>query len=250
MPAVKPPISIGVDFYCQFPGMKPARQVISRAPHRTVGSIHASWFQTAPIHHDSDLEAGIAKILLLAPTVESIQPRAIKLTYSDGAEERTHVPDFLVQLKDKRTAVVEGKPERFVPEHRQKFDACATLLRQRDVDYFVCTDKHAHKARVARADELLQAARMAAPAEQLGELIAWVKTSGRATVQEALSKGYNEMLVEHAVGRRLLLTDPTLDLAPGSWLTTQESADELLCIDHWLGCSPWPPRTGTPPRAP
>lgn len=230
--------------------MKPARQVISRSPHRTVGSIHASWFQADPIHHESDLEAGIAKTLLLAPTVESIRPQAIKLTYWDGADERTHVPDFLVTLRDKRTAVVEGKPERFVPEHRQKFDACATLLRQRGVDYFVCTDKHADKARVARADELLQAARMAAPAEQLAELIAWVRTSGRATVQETLSKGYSEMLVEHAVGRRLLLTDPTLDLAPGSWLTTQETADELLCIEHWLGCSPWPPRAGISSRSP
>lgn len=230
--------------------MKPARQVISRSPHRTVGSIHASWFQADPIHHESDLEAGIAKLLLLTPTVERIQPQAVKLAYLDGATERTHVPDFLVTLRDKRKAVVEGKPERFVAEHSQKFDACARLLKHRDVDYFVCTDRHAHKARVARADELLQAARMAAPADQLAELVTWVRASHRVTVQEAHSRGYCEMLIEHAVGRRLLLTDPTLDLAPGSWLTTQETADEHLCIDRWLGCSPWPLRAGTPPRSP
>jgi hypothetical protein len=231
-----------MDFYCRFPGMKPVRQIITRSPHRTVGAIHAAWFQAEPIHHESDLEAAVIKLLLLAPTVQSIKHQAVKLVYSDGTKDRTHVPDLLLMLRDKRTAFVEVKPEKFVAEHRQKFDACAALLRCRDIQYFVCTDEHVDKVRESRANELLQLARMAAPSAQLDELVGWVRARGRTTVEDAISRG-GMPLIEHAVGRRLLLTDPSLELSPGNWLTTLETADELLCIDRWLGCAPWPAPT-------
>lgn len=185
------------------------------------------------------------KLLLLAPTVQSISHQAVTLKYSDGEKERTHVPDLLVTLRDTRTVFVEVKPQKFVAEHRQKFDACSALLSCQDIRYFVCTDKHVDKVREARANELLQLARMAASAVQLDELCGWVRARGRASVQDAANQGYDPRLIEHAVGRRLLLTDPSLDLNPESWLTTMETADELLCIDRWLGCAPWSP----PPRS-
>lgn len=180
--------------------------------------------------------------MLLAPGVQGIHHQAVKLTYSDGANERTHVPDLKVTLADQRYALVEVKPVKFVEKHRVKFDACANLLAHQGVDYFVCTDKQADRVRVFRARELLQTARMAAPPAELLKLVSWVRSQGRVTVGDAASSGYDLVLVEHAVGRRMLFTDPSLDLDPESWLFTQETADEYLSLAKWLGCSPWPPK--------
>lgn len=229
-----------MDFHCQLSGMKPARQVITRAPHRTVGAIHAPWLQTDPIHHESDLEAAAVKLLLLAPAVQGIHHQAVKLTYFDGIKDRTHVPDLKVVLRNQGYALIEVKPAKFVDGHRVKFDACAGLLARQGVDYFVCTDQHANKTRTARASELLHLARMAAPADQLLKLVTWVREHDRITVRAAISQGHAQVLLGHAVGRRLLYTDPSLDLDPESWLFTQETVNEHFSLSDWLGCSPWP----------
>lgn len=229
-----------MDFLCQFPGMKPTRQVITRSPHRSVGSIHASWFQDSPIHHESDLEAAVIKVLLLAPTVRHIQHQPVTLPYFDGERERKHYPDLGLTLCDGPKAIVEVKPAKFVPEHEVKFNACAALLRPKDMDYYVCTDEHVTEDRRYRALAIHDHAKMAAPAADLAALVDWVRSLRQVSVQDALARGHSEPLICHAVGRRLLLTDPSLELAPGNWLTTQETADELICIDRWLGCSPWP----------
>ncbi len=220
--------------------MKPARTVITRSPHRTVGAIHATWFQPEAIHHESDLEAEAVRHLLLAPTVRRIEHQAAKLTYFDGTAERTHIPDLRL-TEDRRKAFVEVKPAKFVAKHRLKFDACAALLKNSGIDYFVCTEEHIGE-RGERAQMLLELAKRMAPSDALNSLVAWVRDKRRVDVDEALAAGYSEHLIGHAVGRRLVITDPSLLLAPGNWLSTQETADELPSIEQWLGCSPWPPR--------
>lgn len=238
-PEVKPPIPIGMDFFCQFSGgMKPARQIIKRAPHRTVGAIHAPWFQPDPIHHESDLEAAVVRVLLLAPAVTRIQHQPARIPYVDGTQQRHHVPDYLVELGDRRV-MLEVKPERFFEQHRAKFDACATVSDARGVDYFVCTDRQVDEARGDRAAELLQLARMAADPVELADLLRWVNQQGRVSVQAALARGHSLPLLMHAVGRRLVCTDSELRLAPDDWLLSKDSADELPNFEQWLGCSAW-----------
>jgi len=224
--------------------MKPARTVIHRSPQRSVGAIHVSWFQDSPIHHESDLEAGVIKVLLLAPAVRHIQHQPVKLSYLDGEKERNHFPDLGLTLGDGRKILVEVKPAEFVPKHEVKFYACAAMLRSKGVDYYVCTDEQVTEERIGRAQAILDHAKMAAHAPDLAALVEWVRSLGQASVQDALARGHSEQLIWHAVGRRLLMTDPSLELAPGSWLTTQEIADEPYCIDRWLGCSAWPGSTG------
>lgn len=229
-----------MDFLCQFSGMKPARTVITRSPSRTVGAIHATWIQPGAIHHESDLEADSIRLLLLAPSVRRIEHQAQKIKYFDGIAERTHIPDLRITC-DRAHCFVEVKPARFVDKHLLKFDACAALLRSSGIDYFVCTEEHIRE-RGERALTLLGLAKRLAPSDALSSLVAWVRDKRRVDVEEALAAGYSEDLIGHAVGRRLVITDPSLLLAPGNWLSTQETADELPSIEQWLGCSPWPPR--------
>lgn len=232
-----------MDFYCRFPGMKPARKVITTSPQRTVGAVHANWFQDGPIHHESDLEADVIKVLLMAPTVRRIQHQPVRLTYLDGQTERKHFPDLGLTLADGTTAYVEVKPKKFVPEHLVKFNACAALLRKKDVDYFVVTDEQVGTERAWQAQTIYDMAKRAAPADALTALVDWVRERRSASVADVLGAGFSEPLLQHAVGRRQLLTDPSLELNPGSWLTTQDTADELLSLASWLGCTPWPPST-------
>ena len=180
----------------------------------------------------------VVRVLLLAPTVTRIQHQPARIAYDDGTQHRHHVPDYLLELGDRRV-MLEVKPERFVEQHRTKFDACATVLDARGVDYFVCTDREVEKARGARAAELLQLARMAADPVELADLLGWVERQGRASVRAALARGHSVPLLMHTVGRRLVFTDPALQLAPDDWLLSKDSADELPNLEQWLGCSAW-----------
>lgn len=239
-PEVKPPTSVGMDFFCQFSGgMKPARQIISRAPHRTVGSIHAPWFQADPVHHESDLEAAVVRVLLVTPPVVSIQHQPARIQYFDGTQARQHIPDFLLTLNGKRQVMLEVKPERLIEKHRAKFDACASVLGE--VDYVVVTDQHVNKVRGSRAAELLHMARLAANAEELADLLNCVARQKRVFVREALARGHSRLLLMHAVGRRLVFTSPSLQLAPEDWLLSKDSVDDFPDLKHWLGCSVWLP---------
>jgi len=222
--------------------MKPARQVISRSPARTVGAVHANWFQDTPIHHESDLEADVIKVLLMAHTVRRIHHQPVTLTYMDGDKERKHFPDLGLTLADGTTAYVEVKPKKFVPDHLVKFNACATLLRKKGIDYFVVTDDQVGPDRAFYACDIHDMAKRAAPAVALDSLVEWVRERRTVSVEEARQAGFSDPLLRHAVGRQRLLTDPSLELNPGSWLTTQETADELLSLENWLGCAPWSPR--------
>lgn len=204
-----------------------------------MGAVHASWFQDTPIHHESDLEANVIKMLLMAHTVRKIQHQPVTLTYMDGDKERRHFPDLGLTLADGTVAYAEVKPKKFVPNHLVKFNACAALLRTKGIDYFVVTDEQVGPDRAFYACEIYDMAKRAAPTDALAALVAWVHERRSASVQDALQAGFSEPLLSHAVGRRRLLTDPSLAFSPGSWLTTQETADELVSLEHWLGCPPW-----------
>lgn len=180
----------------------------------------------------------MVRVLLLAPTVNRIQHQPARIPYDDGAQQRHHVPDYLLELAERRV-MLEVKPDRLVEQHTTKFDACAMVLNARGVDYFVCTDRQVDKARGDRAAELLQLARMAADPVELADLLGWVDQQGRVSVQAASARGLSMPLLMHAVGRRLVFTDPTLRLAPEDWLLSKDSADEFPDLEQWLGCSAW-----------
>ncbi|MFG6468186.1 Tn7 transposase TnsA N-terminal domain-containing protein [Roseateles sp. BYS87W] len=183
------------------------------------------------------------KVLLMAHAVRKIQHQPVTLTYINGDKERRHIPDLGLTLADGTTAYVEVKPKKFVPEHLVKFNACAALLRKKDVDYFVVTDEQVGPKRAWYAQTIYDMAKRSAPADGLTALVDWVRERRSASVADVLGAGFSEPLLQHAVGRRQLLTDPSLELNPGSWLTTQDTADELLSLASWLGCMPWPPGT-------
>ncbi|UXH77914.1 Tn7 transposase TnsA N-terminal domain-containing protein [Roseateles amylovorans] len=219
--------------------MKPARTVIHRSPHRKVGAIHAPWFQPEPIHYESDLERGAVEVMLLMPMARQIRHQPMTLNYElDGGLHR-YTPDFQVTFVDGQEIVVEVKAERFVDEHRGKFDRCASQLLSGGIDFFVCTDLSLDDERIGRACALRDAARRAAPPEAVSTLLRWVQEAGRLQIGESLEAGIDLRVVMHAVGRRLLTVGPELDLASVNWLQLMEPEDGDLCCSSWLGSARW-----------
>ena len=219
--------------------MKPARTVISRAPHREVGSIHAPSFQPDPIHHESDLERGCIEVLLLMPMAKHIRHQPMSLKYEIDGKQREYTPDLQVTLNDGKIAIIEVKPECFVDEYRAMFDICAPKLAAAGIDFFVCTDAWLSEARLARASELRDAGRRNGPPASVAKLTGLVARAGKLQVRDALEAGVDHNVIRHAVGRRLLTVGPDLDVSPVNWLRSMESDDEYVCCGDWLGGPPW-----------
>ncbi|WP_133700400.1 TnsA endonuclease N-terminal domain-containing protein [Roseateles toxinivorans] len=219
--------------------MKPARQIITTSPHRSVGAVHASWLQDDPIHHESFLEKGGIEILLLMPMAAHIKSQPIKLIYVSEGKERTHYPDFQVRLKDGRHIIVEVKPSVFVDEHRHKFNSCSAQLARAGIEYYVCTEKSLDAERVGRAENLRDQARRAAPSDELAELLHAVRLGGHLLIADALAQGFNPQVIGHAVGRRLLTVGPSLELSPTNRLRLMENEDGHLRCSDWIGSPPW-----------
>ncbi|MCX2864307.1 hypothetical protein OOZ63_20985 [Paucibacter sp. PLA-PC-4] len=219
--------------------MKPARQVITTSPHRSVGAVHASWFQSDPIHHESFLEKSCIEILLLMPMAEQIRHQPMTLTYMVDDTERRHIPDFQVRLRDGTHIVVEVKPEALLDEHRRKFDCCSAQLTNAGIEYYVCTDAWLTDERVGRAECLRDQARRSAPADELAGLLNLVRSRQDLLIADALAQGFSHHVIGHAVGRRLLTAGPQLDISPSNRLTSMEHEDEHVRCSDWLGSPPW-----------
>lgn len=203
--------------------MKPARRIITTSPHRSVGAVHASWFQSDPIHHESFLEKGCIELMLLMPMATHIQHQPVKMRYQFEGKEHSHVPDFKLTLAGGAQAIVEVKPESLLDEHRNKFDQCSAQLAQAGIDYYVCTDKKLTDAFVERAEGLRDLARRAVPADMLRELLLLVSSGDDLKVEDALNQGFSEQVIGHAVGRRLLTVGPSLDLSPSNRLVVMDT---------------------------
>src|ERR1700758_190751 len=135
--------------------MKPARQIVKPTTRRSVGLIHASWFASDGIPHESELEAAFVRHAVLCTAVMHIHAQPFRIDWVDGkVEQRTYVPDYLVTLRDRSRLVVEVKPAKFVDQDRDKFDAAAGLLAKRRIGFTVITERHVSES-LQRAGRLL-----------------------------------------------------------------------------------------------
>lgn len=223
--------------------MKPARQVVTRSPHRTVGLINAGWVQSSSIEYESQLERHFVHLALLMPELVSIQHQPFKISYREFEKERTHIPDMLLALKGGRHAIVEIKPSRFVGKHKEKFDAASAVVAEKKGTYFVATEEHIDQDRYARAEYWLRYARIPMAEDICVPVMRVVmKSVGGVKYGDLLDSGISEAVILHLLGRRHLVADPDLIVGRETLLNVTKHGDvenEAVSISRWFGCLPW-----------
>lgn len=223
--------------------MKPARRVVTRAPHRTVGVIMAGWLQPQPIEYESQLERRFVHLALVCPDVVGIQSQPFKLKYTEGDQERHHTPDYLVRLFDGRAVVAEVKPAKFLPAHRSKFDAASALLAHSGLAYHVITEAHVPAARHQQVEVWLRYARGLPPARELSIALAALGEAAHGIeLHKLLALGVSETTVFHLLGRRQIACADGLTSSDSTRLITLNHGDtqhERFCFDRWFGSTPW-----------
>lgn len=223
--------------------MKPARQVVTRSPHRTVGLINAGWIQSIPIEYESQLERRFIHLALLMPELISIRHQPFKIEYHDGERTRVYVPDMLLFLEGGRHAVIEIKPARFVEKHRAKFDAVSNVLAKQNSTYFVVTEEHILEDRWARAEYWLHFARAKLSDSICLPVMKAVSDAGNGVeYRELLKLGFSESVILYLLGRRYFVAGADLITAPETKLYVVKRGsveNEAISINRWFGCSPW-----------
>ncbi|MGY8627950.1 TnsA endonuclease N-terminal domain-containing protein [Chromobacterium violaceum] len=95
------------------------------------------------IPYESGLARDAIRLYNLAPEVMLIIPEPFVLDYELDGEARSYTPDFLLQLRDGRRAVVEIKyqAEANTPENQRRFQAIASLIESAGGLFAVVTEK-------------------------------------------------------------------------------------------------------------
>lgn len=84
----------------QFTAQKPVRKVVTRSPHRSVGTIACSWIQDSVVEYESQLEKRFVHRLLLFHGLARITHQPFKLERDVAGKKLDYTPDFLVMLKN------------------------------------------------------------------------------------------------------------------------------------------------------
>lgn len=220
-----------------------ARKVLRRSHKLIVGSVNAAWVQPSGIHFESKLERACAYLLLLVPGVVEIRAQPLCIDV-DLEKRHTYVPDFLVKFCDGTRELIEVKPDVFVDKDTELFDQAATRFADRQTPFFVVTDSQLTPDRIERARACNVMAKMAEPTDALKQLTRRVQAEGRLLIDDARRLGFQQNVMQYAVGRRILTTGPKVDLSPENWLSMMESRNdsESFSAGAWLGCEPWRPR--------
>jgi TnsA endonuclease N terminal len=224
--------------------MKPARQVVTRSPHRSVGLVNAGWLQQESIEWESPHEQRFIHCVLLLPNLVALKHQPFKIEYRDAAGRlHKYTPDFLVELKDGVRVVVEVKPTRFVDKYRTEFDAAASQLRDAGGQFYVLTEKQVQKDRAKRARLWLKFARQgAADADTVPVLRRVAAAPDGIPYGELRDLGFSEGAILHLLGRRYLKTNAQFELNPETRLVAIDRGDlgnERIQFDSWFDCSPW-----------
>ncbi len=225
--------------------MRPARRIVTRSPHRSVGLVAAPWLQPHAIEHESELEKRFLDIALVCPSVCRIHSQPFVLVdIADG----NYTPDYLVRLRGGVELVVEVKPERFVERDRERFNAATAKLSERRIDFYVLNE-HVLDERRSGQGRLWRRYAMAALDQSghaaLSELAA--QPDG-VSMADAVAAGTAMTVIYRALARRELLSVDGLNLSMQTRLITPqplEPCDERLYFDRWFGCTSWRPDVET-----
>lgn len=218
--------------------MKPARKVVRRNPSRGVGMVFGVGPDGAYAEHESFLERSFILVASVCPHVRYIRSQSCRIEWADQTGQvHTYVPDFELELIDGCRMLVEVKPTRFVPKHKDLFDAVAKRLNVDGLSYFVATDRLLPAERVRQAELCRRFRKADLPASLCQAALELAKTgidfdvAARTDVPEYVWLGL--------IGRKMLHTSAA-DMSGSTRLVLErdEHDSEVQCLD-WFGGSRW-----------
>jgi hypothetical protein len=221
--------------------VRPARRVVTRSPHRSVGLVAAPWLQPQAIEHESELEKRFLDIAVVCPSVFCIHSQPFVLADIAGGN---YTPDYLVRLRGGVELVVEVKPERFVERDRERFNAATAKLAERRIDFYVLNE-HVLDERRSSQGRLWRRYAMAALDERMHAALSGLAAQpDGVSMADAVAAGIAMAVIYRALARRELLSVDALKLSTQSRLITPQSLEpcnERLYFDRWVGCTSWRP---------
>lgn len=214
------------------------RKVVTRAPHREVGIVNASWLLDHGVEHESHLEKRFIMVALSCPVVVDIahQPFEVWL-----GPDQTHkyTPDFLITFADGSKVVIEVKPETFLKEHRARLAAARTHLSGLGYAFLIVTDKHvdAHGLSsrallLMRYGRLLISTQDALMCRQLLE----DQFRGNAAVRDLVAHGVSEQTIWNLVATHQFRVPAGLNVSDRESVSINHSEEDchaFFCT--WLG---------------
>jgi hypothetical protein len=191
------------------------RKVVTRAPHRRVGTVGCPWFRDEPIEYESLLERDFIRIALLDLRITAIseQPFDVEL-----GEHEKYTPDFLLTL-DGQPVVVEVKPESRATSAltANRLESARKVLSSKGYRFFIATEKYIHREqRSARAGVILRHARSHLLSHITARVldIASMHSNGIQIIKLAGLADVPETSILHLVGRRQLRISRSLCYDP------------------------------------
>jgi hypothetical protein len=219
--------------------MKPARKVVTRSPHRSVGYVACAGIDGSHAEHESSLEKSFVLIANVCSCVKGLGPQPFRIEWRDSEDKvRTYVPDFQVHFNDGSKAVIEVKPEKFVAKNRELFQAATKHLARANQNFYVLTDKQLTPARTDTALLMRRYRRTALPADQVEHATRLV-TDGLSWT-EAQSSAVPLHVWYGLLGQRLVhIKVADLQATTRLFLGRGEEHDSQVQFQRWFGCSPW-----------
>ena len=220
---------------------KPARQVVTRSPKRSVGILNCPWFQPAAVHHESRLEKHFVLRAILSPIVQGILHQPFEITL--GPKER-YTPDFLLTFLNGQRAVVEVKRSERIKGLQDRLDRVADRLAVDGIPFFVVHQGQIEGERKAeRAALFRRYAMFNVDSQKLNDAVALVhsRPSGISISSVMKRCRMSQPQLFHAIARRLVVLGPKL-LASDSdpvYPPLTEISDASHQFGSWFGCAAW-----------
>lgn len=122
----------------------PARVIVTRSPHRTVGEIRINRWGSHSLQWESHLEKCSMLLLALCRDVSSVHTQPIKITYESDGKTKYYYPDFQVSVSGE-TYFVEVKMVSALakPEVRQRYEVIAATMADQGQKLRFITDAEA-----------------------------------------------------------------------------------------------------------
>ncbi|WP_332751204.1 TnsA endonuclease N-terminal domain-containing protein [Hydrogenophaga sp.] len=223
--------------------MKPARTVVNRSPHRSVGLAVGTRLQSALTDHESGPEKSFVVVAGVCMGVKCIEPQPFKLQWTDAEGKlRSYVPDYRVTFIDGTQMTFEVKPTKFVAKNELRFDQASRQLARAHQSFVVVTEHHLTDARVEMA-QLWRRYRSSELPKDFVELATRMVNDG-TTWADACASEVPLHVWFGLLGRRQFSIE-SADLRSDTRLLNAhefKEHDPQVHIQRWFGCSPWRPR--------
>jgi hypothetical protein len=214
------------------------RKVVTRAPHREVGIVNASWLLDHDVEHESHLEKRFIMVALSCPVVVDVKHQPFEVWLGPEKTNR-YTPDFLVTFSDGDKVVIEVKPQVFLKKHQSRHEAAKNQLASMGFKFLVVTDKEidAHGLS-SRALLLMRYGRLfidemdAVTCRRLLEN----HFKGSAEIKDLVEKGVSEETVWNLVARHQFRVPAPFNIGQGETVSInqpQENCDDFF--QSWIG---------------